>query len=47
MQKMIVDKNMETGRYTLTDNIQNLTSGVYFTSYAINNNLATTKIVKN
>jgi hypothetical protein len=45
--KMIVDKNMETGRYTLKDNIQNLNSGVYFTSYATNNNLETTKIVKN
>jgi len=45
--KMIVDKNMETGKYTLTDNIQNLSNGVYITSYNANNNLATAKIVKN
>lgn len=45
--KTIIDKDMETGRYTLTDNIKNFSSGVYLTSYANNNNLATAKIVKN
>ena len=43
----ILEKEMETGKYTFSDNIENLTSGVYLASYTNNNNKATAKIVKN
>lgn len=47
VKKVLINKEMETGRYTYTDNISNLSSGVYLASYETNNNKASAKIVKN
>lgn len=47
VETTILDEEMETGKYTFSDNITNLTSGVYLASYTNNNNKATAKIVKN
>ena len=45
--KTILSREMESGRYTYSDNISNLKSGVYLASLISNNNKATAKIVKN
>jgi hypothetical protein len=36
----ILDEEMEVGRYTFSDNLSNLSSGVYLASYTNNNNKA-------
>ena len=47
VQHVILDKNMEAGIYTYSDNISNLSSGVYTAALELNNNKVSAKIVKN
>lgn len=44
--KTILNKQMVAGKYVYTDNISNLSDGVYMASLLTNNNKATAKIVK-